>query len=221
MLRRPGFAVISTILVFANAAAFAGERKPLQKGDTAPAVSFVDITGEATGTDAYRDWVQVLTFADRESSEELKLWLRPAQLAATGAHPELRVAYITFADVSAIPRLLRRIVRPILAKTFENSNEDLEEAYREIGVEPDPEKVDMIFAPDWDGAHLEKFGLEDAKAYHCWIVVDGRVVEALDASTPDLEGRYVAAFDAIAADSGAAALSPVAVPVGVSAIRPD
>ena len=81
--------------------------------------------------------------------------------------------------------------------------------------------ADMIFAPDWDGAHLEKFGLEDAKAYHCWIVVDGRIVEALDASTPDLEGRYVAAFDAIAADSGAAALSSVAVPVGVSAIRPD
>ena len=221
MPRSQAFALILTILVYANAAAFAGERNPLKKGDPAPTVSFVDITGEATGTDAYRDWVQVLTFADRESSEELKVWMRPAQLAATRAHPELRVAYITFADVSAIPRLLRRIVRPVLAKTFENSNEDLEQAYREIGVEPDPDKVDMIFAPDWDGAHLEKFGLEDAKAYHCWIVVDGRIVEALDASTPDLGSRYVAAFDAIAAASATAVPPQVAVPVDVSTTRLD
>ena len=213
MLRSPRIALMSTIFILASVAAFAGERIPLQKGAPAPVVSFVDITGEATGTDAYRDWVQVLTFADRESSEELKVWMRPAQLAATRAHPELRVAYITFADVSAIPRLLRRVVRPILAKTFENSNEDLEQAYREMGIEPDPAKVDMIFAPDWDGAHLATFGLEDAKAYHCWIVVDGRIVEVLDASMSDLEGRYVAAFDAIAADA--------AVPVDVSTILPN
>lgn len=221
MLRSPHIALISTILVFAHAASFAGERKPLQKGAPAPALSFVDITGETTGTDAYRDWVQVLTFADRESSEALKVWMRPAQLAATRAHPELRVVYITFADVSAIPRLLRRVVRPVLAKDFENSKEDLEEAYREMGIEPDPEKVEMIFAPDWDGAHLATFGLEDAKAYHCWIVVDGRIVEALDASVPDLEGRYVAAFDAIAAEPAAVVPSPASTSIGVSGTRPD
>ena len=221
MSGRSGFLLIVCGLTLACSAAFAGERTPLQKGDAAPEISFVDITGEATETGAYRSWVQVLTFADRESSEVLKEWMRPAQIAATRAHPELRVVYMTFADLTSIPRLLRGMVRPVLEKTFENSNEDLAAAYREIGVEPDPAMVEFIFAPDWDGAHLETFGLEDAKSYHCWIVADGRVVAVLDASTPDREGHYAAAFDAIAAQSGAADSSQVAVPVDVSTSRPD
>jgi len=206
------FAWVVAIVALGSSAAVAEERAPLKKGDAAPDLAFVDITGESRETGHYRDWIQVLSFADRESSEELKKWMRPAQLAATSAHPELRVVYVTFADVSAIPRLLRRVVRPLLAKTFENSNEELETSYREIGVEPDPDKVEMIFAPDWDGAHLETFGLEDAKTYHLWIVVDGRVVEALDATTPDLANRYGAAFDAIATASTPPASSAPATP---------
>jgi len=192
------FAWVAAVVALAGSSASAEGRTPLAKGDAAPELSFVDITGESRDTAAYRNWVQVLSFADRQSSEELKKWMRQAQLDATRAHPELRVVYVTFADVSAIPRLLRRVVRPLLAKTFENSNEDLEKSYREIGVEPTPDKVEMIFAPDWDGAHLETFGLEDAKTYHLWIVADGRVLEALDATTPDLAQRYGAAFDKIA-----------------------
>ena len=214
MTVHPGFALVSMILTLASAAASAGERVPLQQGDAAPTVAFVDITGETTGTDAYRDWVQVLSFADREASEALKAWMRPAQLAATRAHPELRVVYITFADLTAVPRFLRGMVRPVLEKMFENSNEDLAAAYREAGVEPDPDKVALIFAPDWDGAHLATFGLGDAKTYYAWIVSDGRVVEALDASTPDLAGRYAAAFDAIAAK--AAVVRPAAAEVSAS-----
>jgi len=221
MSRRYRFAPAVLGLLLGATATFADERTPLQKGDAAPEISFVDITGNASETGAYRSWVQILTFADRESSEVLKEWMRPAQIAATRAHPELRVVYMTFADLTSIPRLLRGLVRPVLEKTFEDSNEDLAAAYREIGIEPDPDKVAFIFAPDWDGAHLEAFGLEDAKAYHCWIVADGRVVEGLDASTPDQEGRFEAAFDAIAAAASAAAPATPAAPEAVSAAPSD
>ena len=51
------------------------------------------------------------------------------------------------------------------------------------------------FIPDWDGAYLEAFGLENAKAYHGWIVFEDRVVAAFDASTPDPAGLYAAVFD--------------------------
>jgi hypothetical protein len=219
MFGRSLFVLVMLGLTLACHAAFADERTPLQKGDPAPEISFVDITGKASETGAYRSWVQVLSFADRESSEVMKEWMRPAQIAATSAHPELSVVYMTFADLASIPRLFRRVVRPMLEKTFENSNEDLAEAYREIGIEPDPDKVEFIFAPDWDGAHLETFGLEDAKSYHCWIVSNGRVVEVLDASTPDHEARYKAAFDAIAA-SASAGIPPQA-PTDVSAKQGD
>lgn len=203
MLGRSGFGWMGIALLLAAVTAQAGERTPLSKGDAAPEIAFDDITGEARKTSAYDSWIQVLSFADRESSETLKEWMRPAQLGATSAHPEMRVVYITFADLTAVPRFLRGMVRPVLEKTFENSNEDLVSAYRKIGVEPSPDKVELIFAPDWDGAHLETFGLDDATTYYVWIVVDGRVVEALDASTTDLEGRYRAAFDAIAATESA------------------
>jgi hypothetical protein len=217
MLGRSGFVLATLGLLLGCHAALAGDRVPLQKGDAGPDISFVDITGKASATSNYASWVQVYTFADRESSEELKMWMGPAQIEATRAHPELSVVYLTFADLASIPRFLRGMVRPVLNKTFENSNEELADAYRKIGVEPDPDKVEFVFAPDWDGAHLETFGLEDAKAYHCWIVADGRVVEVLDASTPDLAARYAAAFAAIAATSSFAP----AQPADLSATQPD
>jgi len=221
MLGRFGIVLPTLAMMLTCHVALAGDRVPLRKGDVGPDISFVDITGKSSATGDYASWVQVFTFADRESSEDLKLWMSPAQIEATRAHPELRVVYMTFADLASIPRFLRGMVRPLLEKTFENSNEELADAYRKIGVEPDPDKVEFIFAPDWDGAHLSTFGLEDAKAYHCWIVANGRVVEVLDASMPDLASRYAAAFDAIAAASGAAAGSPAAAPVDLSATPPD
>jgi hypothetical protein len=182
---------------------FAGEREPLRSGDAVPSGSFEDIAGDRTSTADYGGWVHVLTFADRESSEELKAWLSGAQIRATRAHPELRVAYLSFADLSSVPRLLRGMVRPILRKSFEHSNDDLAESYRKVGIEPDPEKVAFRFIPDWDGALLEVFGLRDATAYRCWIALDGVVVESLDAATADIAARYVAAFDRIAAERSA------------------
>lgn len=183
--------------------ALAGEDGVLRTGDPIPTRSFEDIAGESTSAAEYRGWVQVVTFADRESSEALKAWMGDAQISATRAHPELRVAYLSFADLSSVPRLLRRVVRPILRKSFEGSNAELAESYRKAGVEAGPDKVALRFVPDWDGALLEEFGLPDAREYHGWIAVDGVVVESFDATTPEVAQRYVAAFDRIAAGMAA------------------
>jgi hypothetical protein len=90
------------------------------------------------------------------------------------------------------------MVRPLLRRSFESSNQDLAKSYREVGIEPDPSKVVFRFVPDWDGSHLETFGIEDASSYRVWIAVEGRVVAALDGATPDVADRYVEAFDRIA-----------------------
>jgi hypothetical protein len=194
--------------VVASGSVAAGERTALRVGDAAPNLAFVDIEGVRIDSEVYRSWVQVLTFADRESSEEMKAWMRDAQIRATRAHPELAVAYLSFADVSAVPRFLRRIVRPLLRRTFESSNAELEESYRKMGIEPDPSKLAFRFIPDWDGSYLEAFGLESAATYRCWLVVDGRVVAAFDASTPDIADRYVEAFDRLGPEAESEGVKP-------------
>jgi hypothetical protein len=183
----------------------ASRETPLSTGDDVPKLSYVDIDGESSATDAYPGWIQVITFADRESSEPMKEWLSKAQVRAMQAHPELAVAYIGFADLSAVPGFLRGLVKPVLRKTFENSNEGLAETYRKAGVEPDPSKVAFRFTPDWDGSYLKAFGLDNAASYYCWIVSNGVVVASLDASTPDIVERYLEAFNEVASARAAAA----------------
>lgn len=189
-------AAIALIGVLVSSPCFAdGGREVLGVGDALPDLVFVDIEEKPVDRDAYRGWVQVVTFADRESSEEIKLWMRDAQIRATRAHPEFSIAYLTFADLASVPRFMRGVVRPLLRRTFENSNEELAESYREVGIDADPAKVAFRFIPDWVGSYLEAFGLDDATRYRCWIVVDGRVIATFDASTPGIADRYVEAFD--------------------------
>jgi hypothetical protein len=185
-------------LIALGSVASSGEEKPLGVGDAVPDVSTQDIDGAPLRTASYLDWVVVLSFADRESSEAMKAWMGDAQIRATKAHPELRVAYLSFADLSAVPGFLRGMVRPLLRRSFESSNDELAKSYREVGIEPDPSKVVFRFVPDWDGSHLETFGIENASAYRVWIAAGGRVVAALDGATPDVSERYVEAFDRIA-----------------------
>lgn len=183
-----------TVLAWVGIAA-AGERSPLQVGDPLPQLDLLDIDGERIGSEVYRDRVQVITFADRESSEALKLWMGDAQVRVMRAHPQLPVLYLSFADLSAVPRFMRGMVRPLLRRSFENSNEELAASYRKAGIEPDPARVSFRFVPDWDGSYLGVFGLESAATYHGWIVAGGRVVLAFDASTPNIVDRYVESFD--------------------------
>ncbi len=89
-------------------------------------------------------------------------------------------------------------MRPLLASSHESATEDLAESQREAGIEPDPTKTSFRFTPDWDGSHLEVFGLEDATRYHCWIAVDGKIVAALDPSTRDPAKVYIETFERIA-----------------------
>lgn len=195
------------LLAFAGIAA-AGERSPLQVGDPLPPVVLLDIQGERIGPEVYRDRVQVITFADRESAESLKGWMGDAQVRATRAHPDLPVVYMSLADLTAVPRFMRGMVAPLLRRSFETSNEELAASYRKVGIEPDPARVAFRFIPDWDGAYLEAFGLESAASYRGWIVAGGRVVLAFDASTPNLVDRYVESFDRLDPKSDGAGAEP-------------
>jgi len=174
------------------------EPRALATGDAVPELAFVDIEGQQTSLQSQRDSVLVISFGDRGSSEAMKEWMAEAQLRVMKAHPELPTAYLAFADVSGVPRLMRGMVRPFLRRSHDSANEDLATSQRAAGIEPDPTRWTFRFAADWDGAYLAAFGLEDATDYHCWIAAEGRVVAALDPSTPEIAERYFQAFETIA-----------------------
>ena len=189
-----GFAIS---LALGNAA-LAGDPTPMGVGDPVPRLAFVDIEEEEWSIGAYDGSVLVISFGDRDSSEEMKEWMGAAQLTVLKTHPEIATAYLAFADVSSVPSWLRGMIRPLLASSNESAVEDLAEAQRDAGIEPDPTKTAFRFTPDWDGAHLETFRLEDATSYHCWIAVDGKIVAVMDPSTPDPVKIFRETFEAIA-----------------------
>jgi hypothetical protein len=194
-----GFGVLAALVVAALAgSATAEDPKPLRVGDPVPRFSFIDIEEEETSIAAYDGKVLVLSFGDRDSSEEMKEWMGDAQLTVLKTHPEIPTAYLAFADVSSVPSWLRGMVRPLLSSSNESAVEDLAEAQRDAGIEPDPTRTAFRFTADWDGSHLATFGLADATKYQCWIAVDGRVVAAMNPSTPDPAKIYIDAFEAIA-----------------------
>ena len=171
---------------------------PLQAGDSAPEIVFEDIEGEKGTSDQFKDWIIVYSFANRESSDQLMAWRDPAQLAIVKAHPELRVANISFADVSSVPRLFRGVVQPILKGINARATKRLLESYQKANVTVDPNLTKFFLIPDWSGKYLKKFGLEDAAVFRCWIVRNGKVVAVVDANTPHIEQTYVKLFDGYA-----------------------
>jgi len=171
---------------------------PLAEGDAAPHLSFRDIDGRQGSSEEYQTRIIVYSFADRNSNKELTAWVEKAGLEVARRHPEFKIAYINFADVSAVPRLFRHVVEPILRHINEKTNKKSRDFYQRQGVNQDPERFAFHLIPDWDGEYLKVFGIKDAALYRCWIVVNDLVVATLDPSIPDIEKRFIEIFDNLA-----------------------
>lgn len=182
------------------AAATAAGAAPLEEGAPVPELTFVDIADTPGSTKPRPGWVQVITFGDRDSSEEMKAWMRAAQIETSRKHPELRIAYLGFADLTAVPGLFSGLASGFVRSSYEESNEEMKVAYADAGVSLGPTSVVFQLVPDWDGDYLEAFGLENAESYHVWIAADGRVVASIDRSTPAPAEVYARAFERIAAN---------------------
>ena len=83
-------------------------------GDQVPDLTFTDVYGQKAGSGDYQDWAVVYTVANRESNKKLTAWLLDAGEEVVRAHPEIRLAFINFADVKNVPRLFRGLVKPYL-----------------------------------------------------------------------------------------------------------
>jgi len=170
----------------------------LDVGDAVPEISFKDIEG-AEGTSAdYSEWVIVYSFADRKSNKPMMEWMEDAQIDVVRDHPELKIAFLSIADVAMVPSAFRYIVRPILRQINSSATKKLWTLYEEKGIDLDAVSVEFRMIPDWKGDHLKVFGLEDAKDYKVYITHRSRVLSFFDPNTTDKKEKFYRSFHELA-----------------------
>ena len=170
-------------------------KSQLSVGDQVPDVAFEDIDGAKSSTGELSGKIQVMSFANQANSTKLRGWLRQAGLRVAKDHPELEVVHLGFADVSRLPRLLKRMVVPLLRTIHDISKTELEAAYGHDDV--------LYLAPDWDGQYFEQFGLQQsAEHYTCWVVKDGKIVGSFGQDSPQVAERFRSLFKDLAYRSG-------------------
>lgn len=191
---------------------------PLAAGDPAPVLAFTDIEGVTGHTNDYADRIVVYSFANRESSEWLTAWQQRAGVELRRRYPDLKVAFVGFADVSSVPKMLRGVVEPILRRINRSSVRDMNELYAEAGIEPRQDVQTFHLIPDWDGTYRKMFGLTHAEQWHVWLARDGRIAAALSGGDEDGGPAYLAAMaELVAASAATAATAPATGPATAAA----
>lgn len=166
----------------------------LTVGDSVPVVEFKDIDGEEGKSADYQDWVVVYSFADRKSNKPMMEWMEDAQINVVRDHPELKLAFLSIADVAAVPSAFRYIVRPILRQINSSATKKLWDLYEERGIDLDAVKVEFRMIPDWTGDHLKKFGIKNAKEYQVFITHRGKILSFFEPETPDKKADFYRTF---------------------------
>jgi hypothetical protein len=161
----------------------------LQPGDTSPQFAYTDIEGKPGVTGDLDGWVIAYFFADRYSNERLMAWMDNACINIARSHPGIRIAFISFADLKAVPSLFRGIVRPILKAINSRASERMKRNYIKAEIKLDLSKTRFALIPDWSGEYMKMFGLGDAIKYQCFVSRAGRI-SAYMAESPETPGLF-------------------------------
>ncbi len=176
----------------------ASQIERLKTGDPIPIFKFEDIDGKQACNDAYKEWIIVYSFSSRKSNDSLQKLIGHASRRIVKEHPELKIAYVNFADLMIIPGLLKGVVAPILRFINDSNNEELKKQYKEDGLRLDKNRTTYYMVPDWNGEHLKTFGLKDAGNFHCFITYKYQVKAVVDSTTQNLETEFNVSFNKIA-----------------------
>ncbi|MDD5222921.1 MAG: hypothetical protein PHE84_02950 [bacterium] len=173
--------------------------KTIGVGELVKSLDFEDIDGKKGSTDDYKDWIIIYSFADRKNNKDLIGWISDAGIGVAKAHPEAKIVYINFADVTIVPYSLRHLVTPILRLINRRSTEQMQETYASKGVSINSEKLRFVMVPDWTGKYLEAFRLPNAKEYHTYVALEGKILAIFDAQTQNIKDAYISFFDKLIA----------------------
>ena len=166
-------------------------RTSLQVGESVPNITFTDIDGNQANLEQYFDRIIILSVAGRTSSTRLQKWMDPANLNLFKVQPDLRIAYVSIADVSGVPNLFRGVVSRMIKSISQSAHKKLAQTYQNHNITVSQGQRILHLIPDWRGDYLSRFGLSDGDKYAFWIIHKGVVVAAFTEGAPDLKTRYV------------------------------
>ena len=168
-------------------------------GDAVPVMEMRDIDGNKRSNKDFEEYIIVYTFADRNSNKHLQEVIRPAAKRVVEAYPDLKIAYMNFADVVAVPHFLRHVVNPILRYINDSNTKEMREYYESDGLPWNEEITPFILVPEWKGEHLKVFGVKDARDWVAFVTDRYTIHAVLDASTEDFAGVFFETFKELAA----------------------
>ncbi|MCX5868064.1 MAG: hypothetical protein NT009_11440 [Proteobacteria bacterium] len=173
--------------------------EPIGVGELVQSLDFEDINGKKGSTEDYQDWIIVYSLADRKSHKTLIAWIDDVGPRVAKAHPEVKIAYINFADVTIVPTPLRHLIGSILRLINQRSSDQMKEDYASQGVFIDSDKLRFVMVPDWTGKYLQAFRLPNAKNYRSYVTVEGKILAMFDAQTQNIKETFINFFDQLIA----------------------
>jgi hypothetical protein len=168
-----------------------------KSGELAPVLVFTDILGVESGSVAYPEHIQIVSFATQETSEHLMAWMSGLTKKIATSYPNLSLVYFSFADLAEVPAFLRPIARPILESMIGSEIEPMQQRFKAKAAAPGlpaPKAPEFHLIADWDGSFLEQFGYGVLQGYHCWVIHKGRVMGHFTPKTPNKDEAFVALF---------------------------
>ena len=162
-------------------------------GDQVPLFSGTDIDGVGVDLKSYLDRVLIISIANHDSYKRLTEMMKSANISVLKKRPDLNMVFVSFADLSAVPRLFKSFARRVIRNLNVDTQHELDLLYKEESLKLRRGQTVSYIIPDWEGIGWAKMQVEvkNQEFYHCWVVKDGRVIALFHEGMKNISKRYV------------------------------
>ena len=162
-------------------------------GDQVPSFTETDVSGVKFDLKSYLDSVLIISIANHSSYKRLTSLMKSANIEVLKKRPDLNLTFVSFADVSAVPRLFKGIALRAIRNISVETKRELNLLYKEESLNLRRDQTISHIIPDWEGRVWIKMQVEvkDQQGYYFWVVKDGRVVALFHEGMKNISKRYV------------------------------
>ena len=162
-------------------------------GDQVPLFSGTDIDGVGVDLKSYLDRVLIISIANHDSYKRLTEMMKSANISVLKKRPDLNMVFVSFADLSAVPRLFKSFARRVIRNLNVDTQHELDLLYKEESLKLRRGQTVSYIIPDWEGIGWAKMQVEvkNQEFYHFWVVKDGRVIALFYEGMKNISKRYV------------------------------
>ena len=181
------------LLMIAISGPIAFAKPGIGVGDQVPLFSGTDIDGVEVDLKSYLDRVLIISIANHDSYKRLTEMMKSANISVLKKRPDLNMVFVSFADLSAVPRLFKSFARRVIRNLNVDTQHELDLLYKEESLKLRRGQTVSYIIPDWEGIGWAKMQVEvkNQEFYHFWVVKDGRVIALFYEGMKNISKRYV------------------------------